>query len=74
MLIFLSCCDDFVELPCFSWVTRVVGTVFWIRFRNFLSNFFENVCDFVHLKLILYEHCSFMDKILAFWGIFLLDF
>ena len=45
----------------FLGVTRGAGTAFRLRFGDFSGNFFENVCDFVHLMLNLLDVCSILS-------------
>ena len=58
----------------FSGVTRDAGTAFRLRSWDFLSNFFEDVYNFVHLKLILLDVCSIMKDCQNFSKMFMILF
>ena len=58
----------------FLGVTRGSGTAFQLRFGDFLGNFFENVCDFVHLKLNLLDVCSVIRNCQTFSKMFMILF
>ena len=56
ILIFFDLLSWFCWVAVFPEGNTVDGYGFWASFPNFLSNFFENVCDFVHLRPNFYEN------------------
>ena len=58
----------------FLGVTRGAGTAFRLRFGDFSGNFFENVCDFVHLMLNLLDVCSVIRDCQIFSKMFMILF